>query len=69
LNIKQKQALKSKIKSISKSLTGLYTKKFILIQGGCDSFCTFCLTVIKRGRHFSRSKEDILEDILGFEKQ
>ena len=69
LNIKQKQALKSKIKSISKSLTGLYTKKFILIQWGCDSFCTFCLTVVKRWRHFSRSKEDILEEINDFEKQ
>lgn len=46
----------------------LYTKKFILIQGWCDSFCTFCLTVKKRWRHFSRSKEDILDEILVFEK-
>jgi len=46
----------------------LYTKKFILIQWWCDSFCTFCLTVIKRGRHFSRSKEDITKEILEFEK-
>jgi MiaB/RimO family radical SAM methylthiotransferase len=69
LTVKQKQISKDKIKSISKSLTGLYTKKFILIQWGCDSFCTFCLTVVKRWRHFSRSKEDILEDILDFEKQ
>ena len=69
LTVKQKQISKDKIKSISKSLTWLYTKKFILIQWGCDSFCTFCLTVVKRWRHFSRSKEDILEDILDFEKQ
>jgi len=69
LTVKQKQISKDKIKSISKSLTGLYTKKFILIQWGCDSFCTFCLTVVKRWRHFSRSKEDILEDIIDFEKQ
>ncbi len=69
LNIKQKQELKSKIKSISKSLKWLYTKKFILIQWGCDSFCTFCLTVVKRWRHFSRSKEDILQEIVDFEKQ
>ncbi|MDQ7022092.1 MAG: radical SAM protein [Candidatus Gracilibacteria bacterium] len=68
LTVKQKQISKAKIKNISSKLAGIYTKKFILIQGGCDSFCTFCLTVIKRGRHFSRSKEDILDDILDFEK-
>lgn len=44
------------------------TKKFIVIQGGCDSFCSFCLTVQKRGKHFSREKESILSDILDFEK-
>jgi len=51
-----------------KEFPQLYTKKFILIQGWCDSFCTFCLTVKKRWRHFSRSKEDILDEILIFEK-
>lgn len=69
LTVKQKQISKDKIKNISKSLLWFYTKKFILIQWGCDSFCTFCLTVIKRWRHFSRSSEDILQDILDFEKQ
>ena len=69
LSVKQKQISKDKIKNISKSLMGLYTKKFILIQWWCDSFCTFCLTVKKRWRHFSRSSEDILEDILDFEKK
>lgn len=67
--IKEKQISKAKIKNISSKLEWIYTKKFILIQWGCDSFCTFCLTVIKRWRHFSRSKEDILEDILDFEKK
>ncbi len=66
-SVKQKQISKSKIKNISSKLSGIYTKKFILIQGWCDSFCTFCLTVIKRWRHFSRSKEDILQEILDFE--
>ncbi len=65
---KQKQISKSKIKNIGSKLSGIYTKKFVLIQWWCDSFCTFCLTVIKRWRHFSRSKEDILEEILEFEK-
>ncbi len=46
----------------------LYTKKFVVIQGGCDSFCTFCLTVKKRWRHFFRLKEDIVKEILDFEK-
>ena len=59
---------KTKI-DISKIPTGLYTKKFILIQWGCDSFCTFCLTVKKRWRHYSRNKEDILNEILEFEKR
>lgn len=45
----------------------LTTKKFLLIQWWCDSFCTFCLTVIKRWRHFYRSKEDIVQEIIDFE--
>ena len=68
LTKKQKQISKSKIQHISSKLSWLYTKKFILIQWWCDSFCTFCLTVIKRWRHFSRSKEDILREVLDFEK-
>ncbi|MGE4444392.1 MAG: MiaB/RimO family radical SAM methylthiotransferase [Candidatus Altimarinota bacterium] len=58
----------SKFNSIKTKLN-LTTKKFLLIQGGCDSFCTFCLTVIKRGRHFYRSAEDIVDEIIEFEMQ
>ncbi len=58
----------NKIKKIE-SIQGLYTKKFVLIQWGCDSFCTYCLTVKKRWAHFSRKKEDILKEILDFEKK
>jgi len=47
--------------------TQIYTKKFILIQWGCDSFCTFCLTVQKRWRHYYRAAEDIIEEIKEFE--
>jgi len=57
----------SKLKQAQK--TQIYTKKFILIQGGCDSFCTFCLTVVKRGRHYYRSAEDIVEEIVEFEQE
>lgn len=49
--------------------TQIYTKKFVLIQGGCDSFCTFCLTVQKRGRHFYRAADDIIEEINNFHEQ
>lgn len=58
----------SKLNSIKTKLN-LTTKKFLLIQWGCDSFCTFCLTVIKRGRHFYRSAEDIVDEIIEFEMQ
>jgi MiaB/RimO family radical SAM methylthiotransferase len=50
-----------------KNFKWIYTRKFVLIQWGCDSFCTFCLTVKKRGRHFFRSADDIVEEILEFE--
>jgi threonylcarbamoyladenosine tRNA methylthiotransferase MtaB len=50
-----------------KNLKSIYTKKFIVIQWGCDSFCTFCLTVIKRGKHYYRTKEDIVDEITDFE--
>lgn len=53
---------------IQKSKNLWLTKKFILIQRWCDSHCSFCLTVKKRGPHSSREKEAILQDILDFEK-
>lgn len=49
--------------------TQIYTRKYLLIQGWCDSFCTFCLTVQKRGRHYYRAADDIIEEILDFEAQ
>jgi tRNA A37 methylthiotransferase MiaB len=56
------------IKEKLKSIPQIYTKKFLLIQWWCDSFCTFCLTVIKRWKHYYRDKDDIVEEILNFEK-
>lgn len=53
------------IKNLPKEL---YTKKFVLIQWGCNSFCSFCLTVVKRWRHYFRAKEDIAFEINEFEK-
>jgi len=51
-----------------KGRASIYTKKFILIQSWCDSFCTFCLTVQKRWAHFFREKQAILNDIIDYEK-
>ncbi len=46
----------------------IYTKKFVLVQFGCDNHCSFCMTVKKRGSHRNRTKEDILEEIQKLEK-
>ena len=59
---------KPKIKIPDALKSQIYTKKFVLIQWGCDSFCSFCLTVVKRGRHFFRSAEEIAEEIEDFVK-
>ena len=56
-----------KIPKMNLPKVSLTTKKFLVIQGWCDSFCTFCLTVIKRWKHFYRSKEDIVDEITDFE--
>lgn len=61
---KKKLELKEKLKKIPQ----IYTKKFLLIQWWCDSFCSFCLTVQKRWWHYFRDKDDIVEEILDFEK-
>jgi tRNA A37 methylthiotransferase MiaB len=58
--------LKSRLQKAVVTGTGLHTKKFIVIQTGCDNFCTFCLTVQARGRHKSRSSEDIIREINDF---
>ena len=57
----------TKIRSLKK-LAGkeLFTRKYIVIQTGCDNFCTFCLTVQARGRHKWRPMEEILEEIREF---
>ncbi len=39
------------------------TKKFLLIQTGCDTNCTFCLTVKKRWPSKNRSIESIIDEI------
>lgn len=65
--INSKEVKNNILKKI-KSIPQIYTKKFLLVQWGCDSFCTFCLTVKKRWKHYFRDKADIVEEIKEFEK-
>lgn len=59
--------MQTKIRSLKK-LSGkkIFTRKFLVIQTGCDNFCTFCLTVQARGRHKWRVAGEILEEINEF---
>lgn len=45
----KREMMQTKIRSL-KRLAGreLFTRKFMVIQTGCDNFCTFCLTVQAR---------------------
>jgi len=63
----KKEIMKTKIRSLRK-IAGkeLYTRKYMVIQTGCDNFCTFCLTVQARGRHKWRPLEEIQEEITTF---
>lgn len=59
--------LKDKIrhlKSIGKRQ--VFTRRYMVIQNGCDNFCTFCLTVQARGRHKWRPVDEIVEEINEF---
>ena len=44
----------------------IFSRKHVVIQTGCDNHCTFCLTVRARGRHQSRSADEILAEIRAF---
>lgn len=41
----------------------LRTRAFIKVQDGCDNRCTFCITTVARGKGYSRSIRDIIEDV------
>ncbi len=56
------------ISSFTTTKENVYTKKFVVIQNGCDNYCSFCLTVQKRGKHTSRRKEEIVEEVRKFEE-
>ena len=49
-----------------KENANIYTKNFIVIQNGCDSHCSFCLTVQKRWPSMSIPADEIVEQIDDF---
>ncbi|MDD2694166.1 MAG: radical SAM protein [Candidatus Gracilibacteria bacterium] len=63
----KKEIMKTKIRSLRK-IAGkeLFTRKYMVIQTGCDNFCTFCLTVQARGRHKWRPMEEVIEEVNTF---
>ena len=49
-----------------KENANIYTKNFIVIQNGCDSHCSFCLTVSKRWSSQTIPADEIIEQIDDF---
>lgn len=47
----------------------LRTKNYVIIQNGCDNYCSFCLTIFKRGRHRNRPLEEIIQEIKQIEAE
>jgi tRNA A37 methylthiotransferase MiaB len=59
--------LQAKIRSLrSIGKKQIFTRRYMVIQNGCDNFCAFCLTVQARGRHKWRPMEEIVEEINEF---
>jgi tRNA A37 methylthiotransferase MiaB len=64
------EGLKSKLARIRAKISGAdTTRKTVVIQTGCDNFCSFCLTVQARGRHSYRPAEDIVAEIAEYAGQ
>lgn len=57
-----------RIRSLRSAMSGknLFTRKYCVVQTGCDNLCTFCLTVAARGRHKWRQVEEIVAEIAEF---
>lgn len=57
-----------RIRSLSSALakSNLFTRKYSVVQTGCDNLCTFCLTVAARGAHKWRPADEIVAEIAEF---
>ena len=47
----------------------LYTKGFVIVQLGCDSHCSFCITVKKRWAHKNKDVQEVIDEIKELEKK
>lgn len=66
-NVDTEKEKKVKIWDFSyKNKNSFTTKNFLLIQTGCDNFCSFCMTVIARSKHRNIELDDILGQINSF---
>lgn len=61
----RKKSPSDRLRSLSAALSkaNLFTRKYSVVQTGCDNLCTFCLTVAARGAHKWRSAEEIVDEI------
>lgn len=62
----KKKMMLTKIRSLRTAKKQIFTRKYMVVQTGCDNFCTFCLTVQARGRHKWRPMEEILDEVHTF---
>jgi len=63
----KRYARETKIRTLGQYHKGrLFTRKYIVVQTGCDNFCTFCLTVQARGRHAWRPIGEVVEEVAKF---
>ncbi|MDD2487539.1 MAG: radical SAM protein [Candidatus Gracilibacteria bacterium] len=60
----EKENTSIRLDSIKKRI--IYTRKYLIIQNGCDNYCTFCLTIQARGGHNSRDVDSIISEIQDF---
>ncbi|MCR4589318.1 MAG: tRNA (N(6)-L-threonylcarbamoyladenosine(37)-C(2))-methylthiotransferase MtaB [Lachnospiraceae bacterium] len=48
---------------------GIYTRKFLKVQDGCNMFCSYCIIPYARGRIRSRSIGDVISEIIALTEE